>query len=99
MPAEATGVRVGCSRITRVQMSAEAGVTFAHIAVAMCLYGLVTAHAALGGINIMFYEMTSPNVNKSAMVNPARRPDERARRSGTATAGAFHLRNRDAVAR
>ena len=44
------------------------GVTFAHIAAAMCLYGLVTAHAALGGVNIMFYEMTSPNVNKSAMV-------------------------------
>ena len=43
------------------------GVTFAHVAVAMCLYGLVTAHAALSGVNIMFYEMTSANVNKFAM--------------------------------
>jgi hypothetical protein len=47
----------------------ERGVTFAHIAAAMCIYGLVTAHAALGGVNIMFYEMTSPNLNKSAMAS------------------------------
>jgi hypothetical protein len=43
------------------------GVTFSHIAGAMCIYGLVTAHAALGGVNLMFYEMTSPNLNSAEM--------------------------------
>jgi hypothetical protein len=51
-----------------VHMIRARAVTLAHIAGAMCVYGLVTAHAALGGVNLMFYEMTSPNLDKGEMV-------------------------------
>jgi hypothetical protein len=44
------------------------GVIYAHIAACLIIYGLVTAHAALGGINIMFYEMTSPAMPRTAML-------------------------------
>ena len=37
-------------------------------AAAATTYGLVTAHAALGGINIMFYAMTDRSLSRSQMV-------------------------------
>ena len=44
------------------------GVSFADISAVLVIYGLVTAHAALGGINIMFYEMTDPALPRPAML-------------------------------
>ena len=44
------------------------GVVYAHVAAGMIVYGLVTA-AALGGINVMFWEMTKPGMNRTAMIN------------------------------
>jgi hypothetical protein len=44
------------------------GVRFSHVGAAMCVYGLVTAHAALSGVNLAFYEMTSPNLSRPEMV-------------------------------
>lgn len=45
----------------------DRGVVYAHVAAAMILYGLVTG-AALGGINVMFWVMTKPGMNRGAMV-------------------------------
>jgi len=44
------------------------GVVCAHVAAAMIIYGLVTA-AALSGVNVMFWVMTKPGMNRGAMVN------------------------------
>ena len=43
------------------------GVTYANLAVIFIGYGLVTAHAALGGVNLIFREMTAPGLDRSAM--------------------------------
>lgn len=45
----------------------DRGVVYAHVAAAMIIYGLVTG-AALGGINVMFWVMTKPGMNRGAMV-------------------------------
>lgn len=44
------------------------GSRWGHVAVAAIIYGLVTAHAALGGVNLMFYAMTDPTMNRGQMV-------------------------------
>ena len=46
----------------------DRGVVYAHIAAAMITYGLITG-AALGGINVMFWVMTKPGMNRGAMVS------------------------------
>jgi hypothetical protein len=43
------------------------GVTYANLAIIFIGYGLVTAHAALGGVNLVFREMTAPGMDRSAM--------------------------------
>ncbi|NYG07111.1 uncharacterized protein (DUF697 family) [Phycicoccus badiiscoriae] len=43
------------------------GRRWALTAAAATTYGLVTAHAALGGINIMFYAMTDPSLSRPQM--------------------------------
>lgn len=40
----------------------------AHIAVGTILYGLVMAHAALVGVNLVFYAMTDPSLDRNQMV-------------------------------
>lgn len=45
------------------------GRRWALAAAAATTYGLVTAHAALGGINIMFYAMTDPSLSRPQMVH------------------------------
>jgi hypothetical protein len=45
------------------------GRRWALTAAAATTYGLVTAHAALGGINIMFYAMTDPSLSRPQMVH------------------------------
>jgi hypothetical protein len=45
------------------------GVVYGHVALALMLYGLLTAHAALAGINIMFWEMAKPGMDRSAMTS------------------------------
>ena len=40
----------------------------AHIAVAAMLYGLVMAHAALVGVNLVFHAMTDPSLDRVQMV-------------------------------
>lgn len=44
------------------------GRRWGHAAAAAIIYGLVTAHAALGGVNIMFYAMTDPSLDRTQMV-------------------------------
>jgi len=44
------------------------GVVYAHVAGILMIYSLVVA-AALGGINLMFWEMTRPGLNRAAMVS------------------------------
>ena len=44
------------------------GVVYAHVAGVLVVYSLVVA-AALAGVNLMFWEMTKPAVNRVAMVN------------------------------
>jgi hypothetical protein len=44
------------------------GVVYAHVAGILMVYSLVVA-AALGGINLMFWEMTGPGLNRAAMVS------------------------------
>jgi hypothetical protein len=44
------------------------GVTFANLAAILIGYGLVAAHAALGGVNLMFAEMARPGLDRTAMV-------------------------------
>ncbi|MGZ4745213.1 MAG: DUF4386 family protein [Oryzihumus sp.] len=39
-----------------------------HLAAAAMIYGLVMAHAALGGVNLMFYVMTDPSLERSQML-------------------------------
>ena len=43
------------------------GVVYAHATAALIIYGLMT-DAALGGINVMFWVMTKPGMNRPAMV-------------------------------
>jgi hypothetical protein len=45
------------------------GASYGHVAVTLMLYGLITAHAALDGINIMFWEMAKPGMDRTAMVS------------------------------
>lgn len=40
----------------------------AHIAVTAMLYGLVMAHAALVGVNLVFHAMTDPSLDRNQMV-------------------------------
>ena len=40
----------------------------AHIAVGTILYGLVMAHAALVGVNLVFHAMTDPSLDRNQMV-------------------------------
>jgi hypothetical protein len=44
------------------------GAALAQLGTALIGYGLLTAHGALDGVNIMFYEMTGPKVDRAAMV-------------------------------
>jgi hypothetical protein len=44
------------------------GRRWANGAVAAIIYGLVTAHAALSGINVTFYAMTDPSLDRNQMV-------------------------------
>jgi hypothetical protein len=45
------------------------GVVYGHVGLALMLYGLVTAHSALPGINIVFWEMAKPGMDRSAMIS------------------------------
>lgn len=44
------------------------GRRWGHAAAAAIIYGLITAHAALAGVNIMFYAETDPSLDRSQMV-------------------------------
>jgi hypothetical protein len=44
------------------------GVVYAHIAGILVVYSLVVA-AALAGVNLMFWEMTKPGMNRAAMIS------------------------------
>lgn len=45
------------------------GRRLAHIALGALVYGLITAHAALVGVNLVFYAATSPRVDRAAAVS------------------------------
>ena len=45
------------------------GVTYANLAAVFVAYGLVFAHAALGGVNLMFAEMVKPGLDRTAMLS------------------------------
>lgn len=51
-----------------VHLVRRRGVALAHTAAALCAYGLVAAHAALGGVNLIFAELASPGLDRGAMV-------------------------------
>jgi hypothetical protein len=51
-----------------VHLVRRRGVTFANLAAILIGYGLVAAHAALGGIQLMFAEMAKPGLDRTAMV-------------------------------
>ncbi len=51
-----------------LQQIRNKGMVYAHLAAAMIIYGLV-AGAALGGINVMFWVMTKPGMNRGAMAS------------------------------
>jgi hypothetical protein len=44
------------------------GVVYGHVGGALMLYGLVVTHAGLGGVNLVFAEMSKPGMNRAAMV-------------------------------
>ncbi|WP_427888653.1 DUF4386 family protein [Kribbella sp. GL6] len=48
---------------------ASRGRRVANIALGALVYGLVTAHAALVGVNLVFYAATSPTVDRAAAVH------------------------------
>jgi len=47
---------------------AARGRRVAHIGLGAVVYGLVTAHAALVGVNLVFYSATAPSVDRAAAV-------------------------------
>ena len=44
------------------------GSRWGHAALAATIYGLVMAHAALGGVNLAFWAMTDPSLDRSQMI-------------------------------
>jgi hypothetical protein len=44
------------------------GSRWGHAALAATIYGLVMAHAALGGVNLAFWAMSDPSLDRSAML-------------------------------
>jgi hypothetical protein len=52
-----------------VHLVRRRGVTLAHLAALFTGYGLIAAHAALGGVNLMFFEMGAPGRDRAAMVD------------------------------
>jgi hypothetical protein len=51
-----------------VHLVRRRGVTCANLAAVLIGYGLVAAHAALGGVDLMFAEMGRPELDRTAMV-------------------------------
>jgi hypothetical protein len=51
-----------------VHLIRRRGAALGHAAAVFCLYGLVAAHAALGGVNLVFAELASPALNRTSMV-------------------------------
>jgi hypothetical protein len=50
-----------------VHLVRRRGVTYANIAALLLGYGLIAAHAALGGVSLVFAEMVAPGLNHAAM--------------------------------
>ena len=50
-----------------VHLVRRRGVTYANVAALLLGYGLIAAHAALGGVNLVFAEMVTPGLNHTAM--------------------------------
>jgi hypothetical protein len=44
------------------------GATYANLAALLLGYGLIAAHAALGGVNLVFAEMVTPGLDRTAML-------------------------------
>ena len=51
-----------------VHLIRRRGVALGHAAAVFCVYGLVAAHAALAGVNLVFAELGSPRLDRGAMV-------------------------------
>lgn len=51
-----------------VHLIRRRGAALGHAAAVFCVYGLVAAHAALGGVNLVFAELASPGLDRTAMV-------------------------------
>lgn len=51
-----------------VHLVRRRGAGLAHAAAIFCVYGLVAAHAALAGVNLVFAELGSPSLDRSSMV-------------------------------
>jgi len=52
-----------------VHLVRRRGVVAAHLAAVLSVYGLVAAHAALGGVNLVFAELGTPGLDRTAMVD------------------------------
>ena len=57
-----TGI-LGLVHLTRVR-----GVTWVHVGGLLAGYGLITAHVALGGVNLVFAEIAKPGLDRPAML-------------------------------
>jgi hypothetical protein len=50
-----------------VHLVRRRGAVYANVAALLLGYGLIAAHAALGGVNLVFAEMVTPGLNHTAM--------------------------------